>query len=67
MEINWLLVIIVCAWIWLAGYCFGYVVGKSAGLKEGTFGVLNKMTEFVEKLPKRKEYTIEREQNKKSD
>ncbi len=54
MQINWLLVGI-CAAIWVAGYCFGYVVGKTAGLKEGTFGVLNKMTEFVEKLPKRKE------------
>lgn len=53
MQINWLLVG-VCALIWLAGYFFGYSVGKTAGLKEGSFGVLDRMTEFVEKLPKKK-------------
>ena len=54
MEINWLL-IVVCALIWLSGYCLGYSVGKIAGLKEGSLGILKKMTEFVEKLPNRKE------------
>ena len=49
MEINWLLVGI-CAIIWLAGYCFGYSVGKTSGIKE----VFDKMIEFVDKLPKKK-------------
>lgn len=54
MEINWLLVG-VCALIWLAGYFFGYSLGKTSGLKEGIFGVLDRMTEIVEKLPKKME------------
>lgn len=54
MEINWLL-IVVCALIWLSGYCLGYSVGKIAGLKEGAFFILNKIEEIVDKLPKRKE------------
>ena len=53
MQINWLLVG-VCALIWLAGYFFGYSVGKTAGLKEGAFFILNKIEEIVEKLPKKK-------------
>ncbi len=54
MQINWLLIGI-CALVWFAGYCFGYYVGKMAGIKEGSFGVLDRMTEIIEKLPKRKE------------
>lgn len=54
MQINWLL-IGVCALIWLAGYFFGYSIGKATGIKEGSFGVLDRMTEIVEKLPKRKD------------
>lgn len=54
MQINWFLVGI-CALIWLAGYCFGYSVGKTSGLKEGAFFILNKMEEIVDKLPKGKE------------
>ena len=54
MQINWLLIGI-CALIWLAGYLFGYSVGKHAGLKEGSLGVLAAISDIVEKLPKRKE------------
>ena len=54
MQINWAIVII-CVSLWVAGYFFGYSVGKTAGLKEGAFFILNKIEEIVEKLPKRKE------------
>lgn len=54
MQINWPIVII-CVSLWFAGYCFGYSVGKTAGLKEGAFFILNKMEEIVDKLPQRKE------------
>jgi hypothetical protein len=54
MQINWFLIGI-CALIWLAGYCFGYSVGKTSGLKEGAFFILNKIEETVDKLLKEKE------------
>lgn len=54
MQINWCLVGI-CVLIWVAGYFFGYSVGKTAGLKEGAFFILNKMEEIVDKLPKGKD------------
>lgn len=56
MQINWD-VVIICASLWGAGYFFGYSVGKTAGLKEGAFFILNKIEEIVDKLPKRKEYS----------
>lgn len=52
MQINWYLVGI-CVLIWLAGYCFGYSVGKTSGLKEGAFFILNKMEDIVDKLPQK--------------
>ena len=62
MQINWAIVII-CVSLWVSGYFFGYSVGKAAGLKECIFGILDRMTEIVEKLPKGRE-GFEHEQEK---